>query len=222
MASSKKYNVIVEGNIACGKSTFLEYIRPIFSKKARIVSEPISQWTDLNGCNLLKELYRHPTKFSFQFQTFVQLTMARLQLTEFDEPFRFSERSLFSERFVFIEALKILQHISPTEYDILLEWFSFLSERSPPVDEIIYLRSSPNVAFDRLVERNRREEQPVTKDYVNLIHTLHEHWLNQTCGIRVNSAKQVPIRIVDQNKGLNQLKVEYYMIANEIMSENIM
>ncbi len=221
MASSKKYNVLVEGNIASGKSTFLDYIRPIFGKRAIINNEPISQWTNLNGRNLLKEVYRYPAKFSFQFQTFVQLTMARIQLAELNEPFRFSERSLFSERFVFIEALKILQHITPTEYDILLEWFSFLSEKSPPVDEIIYLRTSPNVAFERLVERNRQEEQPVTKDYVNLLHTLHEHWLNQSCGIRVNSARHVPIRIVDQNKGLNRLKVEYYSIANEIMNENV-
>ena len=96
--TSKVYSVLVEGNIASGKSTFLRNVGIRFSDKVNITYEPLNEWTNFGGKNLLKQLYTNPKKFSFQFQTFVQLTMARTQFATTAESLRFSERSLYSER----------------------------------------------------------------------------------------------------------------------------
>ena len=214
--TSKVYSVLVEGNIASGKSTFLRNVGIRFSEKANITYEPLNEWTNFGGKNLLKQLYTNPKKFSFQFQTFVQLTMARTQFATTAESLRFSERSLYSERFVFIEALKILQHITSTEYDILVEWFNFLEPKVQPIDEIIYLQTNPAVAFQRLQQRGRIEETPIKFSYVELIHSLHEQWLIEKTNSTSDNFKKIPVRVVNQDKNLDELKPEFEQIMSEI------
>ncbi len=50
-SSKRKYKVAVEGNIGCGKSTFLKYFQSI-SPNIEILSEPIEQWRDAKGYDL--------------------------------------------------------------------------------------------------------------------------------------------------------------------------
>jgi deoxyadenosine/deoxycytidine kinase len=219
--SPQVYSVLVEGNIASGKSTFLKKVERTLLDQAKVTYEPLDQWTSFKGLNLLKELYLNPKRFSFQFQTFVQLTMARIQLQETTDKFRFSERSLFSERFVFIEALKALQHISPTEYDILVEWFEFLEPKIQPVNELIYLRTTPAVAFRRLQSRGRNEEAPVTIEYIELIHSLHEQWLIEKTLPTSENFKKITVRIVNQDKTLDELKPEFESIICDICEINV-
>ena len=47
--------IAVEGNIASGKSTFLE----LLSKKhhVAIFPEPVGRWTDVGGKNLFRDMY---------------------------------------------------------------------------------------------------------------------------------------------------------------------
>jgi len=41
----------------------------------------------------------------------------------------------------------------------------------------IYLRTSPDVCYDRLCKRNRKEEAGISYDYLQLLHDKHEAWL---------------------------------------------
>lgn len=47
--------VAVEGNIGCGKSTFLDYCR----EKSGVVvyPEPVGEWQNVNGFNLLVSIF---------------------------------------------------------------------------------------------------------------------------------------------------------------------
>ncbi len=70
------------------------------SKLENLVSidfEPLNKWTNFRGTNLFNKLYENPCKNSFQFQTFVQLTMAEIQFKHSEKPICIIERSLFSE-----------------------------------------------------------------------------------------------------------------------------
>lgn len=97
--------ITVEGNIGCGKTTFLNYLAER-EKNVFLLAEPVAQWRNLQGHNLLKMMYNDPKKWGFTFQTFVQLTM--LQMHEFndtDRPFKLMERSLHSAMRCFVENL---------------------------------------------------------------------------------------------------------------------
>ena len=45
------------------------------------------------------------------------------------------------------------------------------------LDLIVYLRTSPEVAFDRMMGRGRKEESGAPIDYLRLLHDVHEDWL---------------------------------------------
>lgn len=66
---------------------------------------------------------------------------------------------------------------------MLKAWFEFL--RSCPkevdlsVDLVIYLRTTPEVAYQRLKARARSEEKIVSLEYLQDLHNLHEKWLQQ-------------------------------------------
>jgi deoxyadenosine/deoxycytidine kinase len=139
--------------------------------------------------------------------------MAKIQNAPFENNVRITERSLLSERFVFIEALKQANSISPLEYDILDEWFIYLDSQTSPVSEIIYLRSSPATAFQRLRARSRLEEKTTSLKYVTLLHDLHEKWLVQKT---IGSTKGAVITVIDIDQDLPFLLPTFHSIAKRI------
>ena len=47
-------------------------------KEVELLTEPVQQWTDLGGHNMLQKLYEDPKKYNFQFQSYVLLTRYRV------------------------------------------------------------------------------------------------------------------------------------------------
>ena len=80
------------------------------------------------------------------------------------------ERSLFSARHCFVENLHDTGKMCDAEYSVLCEWFDFLASGGASkvdigVDLIVYLRTSPEVAYERKKARARKEEE-VSKMYM--------------------------------------------------------
>ena len=77
----KDFRIIVEGNIGCGKTTFLSIFQKnssSLSKKPLVVTEPIHRWRDVGGVNIFQLMVDDPKRWSFAFQSFVQLTMVQV------------------------------------------------------------------------------------------------------------------------------------------------
>ena len=71
----RPFTVVVEGNIGSGKTTFLE----LFNKKeiVEVITEPVEEWRNVGGHNLLQLMYDDPSRWSHIFQSYVQLTMTK-------------------------------------------------------------------------------------------------------------------------------------------------
>jgi deoxyadenosine/deoxycytidine kinase len=207
-----RYYILVEGNIAVGKSTFLKRLEQQLGKNAEVFPEPIDNWTNYKGVNLLHEMYKNPAKNSFRFQTFVQLSIGSIQYKLTQAPIKVMERSLNSGRHIFTEAMSRLGHIDPIEYNIIDDWYQWMTQISPPVDEIIYLRTSPEVALKRLNRRHRSAESGVTLEYLTTIHDLHENWL-------MSGSCDTKIRVIDQNQPLEQSLQTADELAIELKSK---
>ena len=52
----------VEGNIGCGKTTFLEHFSQ-FEKQVEVLTEPVDRWRNVNGHNLLQLMYEDPSRY---------------------------------------------------------------------------------------------------------------------------------------------------------------
>ena len=92
-STKRPYTVVVEGNIGAGKTTFLEPFKK-YESLVQVCTEPVAQWRDLHGYNLLQEMYEDPKGCSFKLQSYIQLTMLKEHMKPCSVPVKMMERSL--------------------------------------------------------------------------------------------------------------------------------
>jgi len=215
-ASKKPFTIIVEGNIGSGKTTFLNHYQ---GSDVSILTEPVDKWRDLNGNNLLQLMYTAPFRHSYTFQSYVQLTMTQLHNMKVSTPIKMLERSVYSSRHVFGKNLVQTGKMSPSEFEVLDSWFEFL--KSCPsvdlgVDMVIYLRTSPEVAYQRLKARARSEEKLVPIEYLRELHDLHEKWLIENKDSSLYGGAEVVV--IDADDDLTEVPHVYSAHKEKIFS----
>lgn len=203
------FTVIVEGNIASGKSTLLNY----FSKFPDIqtINEPVDKWRNCNGFNLLDLMYKDYKQWLFPFQSYATLTMLQNHTEKCDHEIKLMERSFYSSKNIFIEASKTLGKIHTSVHHMVAEWFEFIERNvAIRIDLIVYLRCSPEVVYERMRKRCREEEDEVSSEYLKILHDLHEEWL-----INKMEKTQIPIIVIDANQ--ENLSKVYDKLMNHIL-----
>ena len=224
MFSTHNYTTIaIEGNIGSGKTTFLKHLQTFNTETTKHIEcfgEPIDKWRDVRGLNLFQLLSEDINRWCFPFQSYVQLSMLEVHQKVPKSPevaVKLMERSLYSERYCFVENLYRRTHLREEEYAILDEWFQYLIKSEPKVgvDLIIYLRTDPEVVFDRIQKRNRSEEQNLTIEYLKNLHDLHEEWL---LGDGSKFPKPAPVVTIDANQDLAAVKRVYDKHSADIIS----
>lgn len=178
----KKGTVCIEGNIAAGKTTFINRL----ATKAKIFTlrEPLDKWRDVNNVNLLDNMYRDPCAWSFIFQNYVMLTMMHNHLHHGEV--KIIERSIGSVKNVFLRAHMRLETMDSVQVKILEHWHNFLEEHLPvQIDLMIYLRVNPEVALRRLKKRSRPEERKITIEYLRTLAELYDQWMYNGTGMKV-------------------------------------
>ena len=166
--------IIVEGNIASGKSTFLDYAKKKYGEKIEIIKEPLDKWQNVNGENLLEKFYTDPQRWAFAFQVYAQFT---LMSRHKDSNITFMERSILSGRYCFVENLFKNKLLTTLEYNILDSLFEDCIRDTDFLDHTIYLKTEPEAAMKHLQLRNRKEERGVDISLLKQLDELHDKWL---------------------------------------------
>ena len=158
----------------------------------------------MNGHNLLHKLYEDPGRWSFQFQSYIQLTRLRLlkSPTNKGSSVKLLERSIQNNRFCFLELAKRQGSLSNPELSVLYSWYDFLDQKMGlDLDLIVYLRSDPSISYERMKNRNRDEESEVPLEFITSLHNVYEDWLiKQKFG-----DIDVPVLVMDANKSKEEL-----------------
>ncbi|XP_061601331.1 thymidine kinase 2, mitochondrial [Cololabis saira] len=201
---NKQTVVCVEGNIASGKTTCLEY----FSKTSNIevVTEPVSKWRNVRGHNPLALMYQDPERWGITLQSYIQLTMLDRHLSAPSTSVKITERSIFSAQYIFVENLFRSGKMPEVDYAVLDEWFDWIiTNISIPVDLIVYLQTSPQICHDRLKQRCREEESVIPLEYLESIHQLYEDWL-----VRGSSSPvPAPVLVIPADGDLQTMLQQY-------------
>ena len=161
----------VEGNIGVGKSSAMaevERMRPMWT----VNDEPLGNWRDAGGENLLDLYYKDPRKNAFRFQLHI-LDSFVSQLAGLPDGVHLIGRSPVSATMVFARAALEMGNIEPTHFTYLEDKLADIMY-SFPASVHVYLRGSPELAFERTGMRNRQEEKSVTVGYLKMLHWLHE------------------------------------------------
>ncbi|XP_030620877.1 thymidine kinase 2, mitochondrial [Chanos chanos] len=200
----RKSVICIEGNIASGKTTCLEY----FSKtcNTEVLTEPISKWRNVQGHNPLALMYQDPTRWGLTLQTYVQLTMLDRHLATSSAPVRMLERSIYSAKYIFVENLYKSGKMPEVDFAVLSEWFEWIIQHIHiPVDLIVYLQTSPQTCYERLKQRCREEEKLIPIEYLEAIHQLYEDWLIKRTSFEVPA----PVLVISADHDLQKMLHQY-------------
>ena len=174
----------IEGNIGAGKSTLAHSFVAVLKEQGhRVVhlTEPVEEWRNYQGQNLLDIFYEDQRRWSFTFQVEALLSMTKRENTAMDfEKHGFivvKERSSFSVRKLFTPALSHL--MTPVEKAVmekLIKKFedTCMTNNSTYNATTVYLRADPETCLQRINKRGRKEETDMQLTYLQQLHTLHE------------------------------------------------
>ncbi|KAK4873585.1 hypothetical protein RN001_012945 [Aquatica leii] len=212
--TDRPFRVSIEGNIGAGKSTLIKY----FSNFAGIETypEPIEWWRNLDGHNLLDLLYSDSNKWYSTFQMYVQLTRLKVQtsIPKSSTTVQMFERSVQNNRYCFVEQAYQTGVLHNADYTIIDEWFKWAKSNCDiTLDLIVYLRSTPEIVYDRMVSRKRPEEARVPLEYLRQLHQSHETWL-MSDDLNLNT---VPVLVLDADTTLDEIFEQYKRNAHKIL-----
>jgi deoxyadenosine/deoxycytidine kinase len=168
--------VSIEGNIGAGKSRFLEMLEERYGSQVQILYEPVDQWKDCEGHNILKLFYENGPKTAYMFQTYLLSTRLGQQMDCIDDRVAIIERSGKSD-VCFARMSLESGFLTDVEYVAYMNLYRTMMRLMPETTKIVYLRVSPNVCMERIHNRGRPEEAGISLEYLTRIHDLHDTWL---------------------------------------------
>tara|TARA_Y100000590_G_C15685319_1_gene1001383 strand:+ start:571 stop:1215 length:645 start_codon:yes stop_codon:yes gene_type:complete len=174
--------IYIEGNIACGKSTFTRLLKNHFqSSNYSFIQEPVDEWISIKdnyGKNILEHFYKDSKKWAFPFQmtTFITRTQKITSVPK-NTP-TFIERSVFTDKNCFATNLYENGLLNDIEWKLYKDWFDWLTTHfDVEPNYYIYLKTTPETCYERLKKRSRSEETNVSLHYLQQLHEKHNQWL---------------------------------------------
>lgn len=195
-------SIIVEGNIGAGKSTFLRLVDQALN--VQVVYEPHEKWQDINGAgNLLENFYADTKRWAYTFQSYAFITRVLEQeayLKKALHPIQILERSVYSDRYCFAKNCYQMGTMTALEWKLYKEWFSWLiNDYVKKPQGFIYLKTDPEVCYERLLKRSRSEEKAVPLEYLQKLHQKHEDWLIHKKDV-LEHLVDIPVLVLECNQ----------------------
>ena len=168
-------------------------------KNTLLLLEPVDEWVkmkDSKGINILEHYYADPKKYSFSFQmnSFISRCEKLLEDTKTHIEDHtdntdilksnsragpvIMERSVYSDYYCFAKNCFENGSMTEIEYNIYRRWFEWLIDSfSVKSKGYIYIRTDPEVCYERVKKRSRSAEGIIPLEYLTDLHNKHEEWL---------------------------------------------
>lgn len=180
------------GNISVGKSKFLDKINTTMLEsypEIHVVFEPVETWgnfKDSNGTSILEEFYSKTKEMAFTFQIFALQT--RFETLERESKIALEkskklgkpvimiiERTILDDFHIFAKMLFKASLITEFEMMVYNKWFLYYVTKFD-IKKVVYLKTSPEICFERISLRNRDGESNISLEYLQDCHDHHEEF----------------------------------------------
>jgi deoxyadenosine/deoxycytidine kinase len=158
------------GNIGSGKSTLVSNLNQN-QNSYHVVQEPISEMNDL-----LVKYYKDFSKWAFHLQCKVLLLYNKIKTSLNSECNYIIERSPIESKHIFAKALYNSGNLTKIEFQLYQEVYESLGWCP---DYIIYIRTNPEVCYERIKQRSRECETEITLEYITQLHNLYESFFEK-------------------------------------------
>ncbi len=165
-----KHLVLVAGNIGSGKTSLTERIGTRLGWRTAFESVSDNPY--------LAEFYADMRQWSFHLQVFFlgHRAQQHLVLAQCPES-AIADRSIYEDAYIFARALHHLGNLNDRDYESYQRVFGLVLAGLPRPDLLLYLRAPVSVLLDRIHKRGRGMESGVTQEYLSLLDTFYEEWI---------------------------------------------
>ena len=221
--SNSRIHILFEGNIASGKSSLLRHIQNLYTN-VHIRWEPVDEWVNHNGLNLLNEYYANPKEKGFEFELQVLSSMARRakRSVPWSQNYCFEERSIDAAIQVFCPFMLESDFLTLRQMELLKDMESNcltgLEKKTHP-SYIIYCRSNPTQCFERNKSREGSlHNKGVPLEVFEAVHRNYENWLRKNYASV--QGKETRVFILDTTLAMQETLAELERILDVIQRES--
>lgn len=166
-----KHLVLVAGNIGAGKTTLTERI-----------GARLGWWTGFESVAdnpYLPDFYEDMRSWSFHLQIFFLGHRAEQYLEAArDARSAILDRSIYEDAHIFARALHHLGNLGERDFLAYRRLFELVVNSLPRPDLLIYLHAPVPVLMERIRRRARDIETGITPEYLSLLETFYNEWLD--------------------------------------------
>lgn len=162
----------IEGNIGAGKTTLLNLLEKQIPN-CKVIYEPVKEWKNIGGTDLLKSFYTDPKRWAFTFELESMISKIRKikEAISSNYDIILLERSIYSDK-AFQVASFYYDRLNNMEMQILDDLRNDLLKDYPNLNGIIYLDTDVTECLARIKSRNRTEELDIDKAYLEKLEDL--------------------------------------------------
>jgi deoxyadenosine/deoxycytidine kinase len=162
--------VLVAGNIASGKTSLTERLGARLGWRTAFESVADNPY--------LADFYADMAQWSFHLQVFFlgHRAQQHLDLANCPES-AIADRSIYEDAHIFARALYHLDNLTERDYQSYRQVFDRVVTNLPAPDLLLYLQAPVPVLLDRIDRRGRAIEGGITGDYLSLLETFYQEWL---------------------------------------------
>ncbi|MFZ5810228.1 MAG: deoxynucleoside kinase [Chloroflexota bacterium] len=162
--------IVVAGNIGTGKTSLTERIGSKLGWSTAFESVADNPY--------LADFYADMKTWSFHLQVFFLGHRAQqyLQMAALPQSV-ILDRSIYEDAFIFARALYQMGNLSERDYLAYRTVFDLIVKTLPPPDLLIYLHAPVDVLMNRIHQRGRGIESGITADYLQLLESFYDDWL---------------------------------------------
>jgi len=192
-------HIVIDANIGAGKTTLIRQLQNLY-KSFVYMPENVGEWMSEGWLGLY---YSDIGKYASSFQMRVLLSHLEMRLSRDD--LNVTERCAYSNVYIFSQMLLEEGKLNKLEVNLHKKMLEVTNAQKP--DLLIYLKTSPEVAYERLCKRSRDGEINITRDYLEKLGDVYERNVGKV-------AKKVIV--IDADRGEEDVLEDCKRIFDEI------
>ena len=188
-------HIAIAGNIGSGKTTLAGLLAKHYG------------WTphyeDVDDNPYLNDFYEDMLRWSFNLQIYF-LNSRFSQIIEIKKSDKtiVQDRTIYEDAYIFSRALHQMGNLSDRDYLAYRRVFEMIVKQLPPPDLLIYLKAPVEVLVERIHRRARDIETGISKDYLTLLDSFYEDWMQTFDNCPVLTIRTDDLDFVHQSQHL--------------------